>query len=62
MPEMHEKPRHLRAGPCSIRMAFKPQTEVSVMGKGNNSQKKEAKKPKKGTKAAPAKPAPPPKK
>ena len=37
-------------------------TEVSVMGKGNNSQSKEKKKPKKGTKAAPVKAAPPPKK
>ena len=36
-------------------------TEVRIMGKGNNSQKKEKKKPKKGAKAAPVK-SPPPKK
>jgi hypothetical protein len=39
-----------------------PQTEVRIMGKGNNSQNKEKKKPKKGAKVAPVKPAPPPKK
>ena len=43
-------------------MAFTPRPEVSVMGKGNNSQKKEAKKPKKGAKAPPVKSRPPPKK
>ena len=62
MPEMHEKLRLLRAEPCSIRMAYTSQSEVSVVGKGNNSQKKEVKKPKKGAKAAPVKSPPPPKK
>ena len=36
-----------------------PRTEATTVGKGNNSQKKEAKKPKKGAKAAPVKAAPP---
>lgn len=37
-------------------------TEVSAMGKGNNSQSREKKKPKKGAKTAPVKTPPAPKK
>ena len=59
---MHEIHPHARGGTGSIRVAFTHRTEVSVVGKGNNSQKKEAKKPKKGAKAAPVKSPPPPKK